>query len=236
MNDQDSARTESQRARASHDHNWRARRQSEILAAAFEEFAAKGYAEARLDDVAQRAGIAKGTIYLYFKSKERLFCAVLRGLVDHTFKEIEVFVRSFPGSAEELTRKVVSRQYAEIVKNPKTRSILRLLIAESQRFPQLSNLYLREVITPGLGALRSLVQKGVASGEFRRTKVSEFPQVLVGPVVLAIVWALIVGDQQPLDLDGYMKAHLDLLLHGLRTTTPDAVGISDAILDQGGRS
>ena len=127
-------------------------------------------------------------------------------------------MRSFPGSAEELTREVVSRQYAEIVKNPKTRSILRLLIAESQRFPQLSNLYLREVITPGLGAMRSLVQKGVASGEFRRTKVSEFPQVLVGPVVLAIVWALIVGDQQPLDLDGYMKAHLDLLLHGLRTT------------------
>ena len=205
---------------------WRSRRQEQILAAAFEEFAAKGYAEARLDDVARRAGIAKGTIYLYFKNKERLFRGVLRGLIHDVFEELDVFVRTFPGSAEELFRDVLARQYAEIVKNPKARSMFRLFIAESHRFPQLSDVYLREVITPGMTAMRLLVEKGIASGEFRRTKNAEFPQVLVGPAVLAVVWSLILGERHPLDLDAYMKAHLELVLRGLQNASPCTPGRS----------
>jgi AcrR family transcriptional regulator len=200
----------------------REERQDAILAAAFEEFAAKGYAEARLDDVARRAGIAKGTIYLYFKNKELLFRAVLHGLIHQVFEELEVFVQTFPGSAEELVRNVLSRQYTQIVKNPKARSMFRLLISESHRFPQLSEVYLREVVTPGIRAMRMLVKKGVASGEFRDTKIAEFPQVLVGPAVLAVVWALILGERQQLDVAAYQEAHLELLLHGLRSTRAGA--------------
>lgn len=235
MNSREPGKMEAHRAPASHSQSWRLQRRDEILAAAFEEFAAKGYADARLDDVARRAGVAKGTLYLYFKSKERLFCAVLRSFVHHVFKQIESFVRTFPGSAEELTRKVVSRQYAEIVKNPQTRSIIRLLIAESHRFPQLSDICLREVITPSLNAMRLLVEKGVASGEFRKTKISEFPQVLVGPALLAVVWMLIIGERQQLDLDGYMEAHLDLLLHGLQISPAGADLNSDDVLNDRGR-
>lgn len=216
----------------SHGRKRKPQRQEEILAAAFEEFAAKGYAEARLEDVARRAGIAKGTIYLYFKNKELLFRAVLRGLVHHVFEELEVFVRTFPGSAEELVRNVLSRQYAEVVKNPKTRSMLRLLIAESHKFPQLSDVYLREVITPGVTAMRILVEKGVASGEFRETKIADFPQVLVGPAVLAVVWTLILGERQPLNLDAYMEAHLELLLHGLRNANRRTPGNSEGFLSE----
>src|ERR1019366_8073803 len=160
---------------------WKLHRQEEILAAAFEVFAAKGYAEARLDDAAGRAGIAKGTIYLYFKNKELLFRAVLRNLIHHSFTDLEVFVREFPGTAEELLRKVLSRQYAELVKNTKARSMFRLLIAESHKFPQLSDVYFSEVIAPGVTAMRILMEKGVASGEFRETKIVEYPQVLAGP-------------------------------------------------------
>ena len=219
-----SARMNVKKASAAHGRKWKLQRHEEILAAAFEEFAAKGYAEARLDDVAERAGIAKGTIYLYFKNKEMLFRAVLRGLIHHVFEELELFIRAFPGSAEELVRSVLSRQYAEVVKNPKARSMFRLLIAESHKFPQLSDVYLREVIAPGVAAMRILVEKGVASGEFRETKIAEFPQVLVGPAVLAVVWALILGERQRLDLDAYMEAHLELLLYGLRKGSHPAAG------------
>lgn len=212
---------------------WKLQRHAEILAAAFEEFAAKGYAEARLDDVAERAGIAKGTIYLYFKNKELLFRAVLRSLIHYTFEELEVFVRAFPGSAEDLLRNVLSRQYAEVVKNPKARSMFRLLIAESHKFPQLSDVYLREVIAPGVTAMRILMEKGVASGEFRETQIVDFPQVLVGPVVLALVWALILGERQRLDLDAYMEAHLELMLHGLRKVSLPRAGISEDSLGEG---
>lgn len=198
----------------------RLRRHDEILAAAFEEFAAKGYAEARLEDVAQRAGIAKGTIYLHFKNKEVLFAAVLRGVIHHAFEELEDFVRAFPGSAEDLLRSVLSRQYTDIVKNPRARSMFRLLISEGHRFPQLAEVYLRDVIMPGITAMRVLVEKGVTSGEFRNTKIAEFPQVLVGPALLAVVWTLILGDWEGLDLDAYREAHLELLLYGLRNTRP----------------
>ncbi len=191
------------------------RRREEILAAAFEEFAANGFAGARLEDMAQRAGVGKGTIYLYFKNKEALFRAVLRGLIHDVFRQFQVLARTFAGSAEELVRNVLSRQYAGIVKNPKARAMFRLLIAESHKFPQLADVYFREVITPGVNALRLVIDKGMASGEFRKTKIAEFPQVLVGPAVLAVVWALILGERQQLDLDGYMEAHVELLLHGL---------------------
>lgn len=193
----------------------RARRQDDILAAAFEEFAANGYSETRLDDIAQRAGIAKGTIYLYFKSKERLFCAVLRGLTHRLFRELEAYIGAFSGSAEELLREIVSLEYAKVVANPNARAALRLFLAESSRFPELSAIYRREVITPGTRALRQIIAKGIAQGEFRKTKVAQFPQVVAGPAALAVVWDLIMGGREPLDLDGYMEAHLDVLLHGL---------------------
>jgi AcrR family transcriptional regulator len=235
MSAQTPSRKNVKKALAVQDREWKRQRHEDILAAAFEEFATKGYAEARLDDVAKRAGIAKGTIYLYFKSKETLFRAVLRGVIHHVFEELELFIRTFQGSAEELARCVLSRQYAKVVKNPKARAMLRLLIAESHRFPQLSDAYLREVIGPGLAAMRTVVEKGVASGEFRETRITEFPQVLVGPAVLAVVWKLILGERQRLDLDAYMEAHLELLLYGLRKGNPPARDDSESSIRERGK-
>jgi AcrR family transcriptional regulator len=214
---------------AAHRRQGRLERRERILQAAFEEFAANGYAETRLEDVAERAGIAKGTIYLYFANKGLLFRAVLRSLMNHVFEELQGFVRTFPGSAEELVRSVLSLQYAEVVANAKARSMLRLLIAESHKFPQLSAVYLREVVEPGMAAMRMLVEKGVASGEFRKTKIADFPQVLVGPAVLAAVWAMILGETNRLDLDGYREAHLELLLQGLRTAPPSVESDSGSV-------
>ena len=189
------------------------RRQEQILAAAFQVFAVQGYEAARLDDVAERAGIAKGTIYLYFRDKKQLFRAVVRSLLR---KRFDVLARSFSGSAEDLLRELLSRMYSEIVSNEKVRSILRLLVAESGRFPQLSEIYHREIIAPGMNAVRQALLQGITAGEFRKTAAVEFPQLLAAPGVLAILWRLLHGERHRLDLDAYSKAHLEFVLDSLR--------------------
>jgi AcrR family transcriptional regulator len=189
------------------------RRREEILAAAFAEFAAHGYAATRMDDVAQRAAIAKGTIYLHFPDKERLFRAVVRSLIK---KRVVAFAGAFRGPAPALFREMLSQMYAQVVRSETARGIVRLLIAESGKFPRLSDIYHQEVIGPGLRALRQMLKRGIASGEFRRAKALQFPQLLIAPGVLAIVWTLIFGKRHRLDLDAYMKAHLDFVLGSLR--------------------
>jgi AcrR family transcriptional regulator len=191
-------------------------RHAEILAAAFEEFAAKGYSRTRLEDVARRAHIAKGTIYLYFRNKEALFRGVVHSLIQAALGGFDALLENFPGSAEELVRALLARHYSQVVRNAKAREILRLLIAESGKFPQLSAIYRREVVEPGLAALHSVIQKGIASGEFRRSGVARFPQMLIAPALLPVIWILILNEEEPLDLDAYRAAHLDLLLRGLR--------------------
>jgi AcrR family transcriptional regulator len=191
----------------------RTQRQEQILVAGFEEFAAHGYAAARLDDVAKRAGIAKGTIYLYFKDKERLFRAVVRSLIR---KRLDVWGGTFCGPAQGLLRELLSRMYTLAVRNERVRAIVRLLVAESGKFPQLSEIYHQEMIGPGLKIVRQMIKKGTESGEFRKSKALEFPQILIAPGLLAIVWTLIFGERHRLDLDAYLKAHLEFVLGSLQ--------------------
>jgi AcrR family transcriptional regulator len=188
-------------------------RQEEILAAAFHVFAAHGYEATRIDEVARQAGIAKGTIYLYFRDKEQLFRAVVHGLVQMKFDAI---AGSLQGTAEQLVHELLSRMYSQVVRNEKVRSIVRLLIAESGRFPQLAEIYHREIIAPGMKAIRQVLLRGIASGEFRKTAAVDFPQLLAAPGVLAIAWRLLHGERHQLNLDAYRKAHLEFILNSLR--------------------
>lgn len=191
----------------------KSKRQEEILAAAFKVFADHGFEATRIDEIARRAGIAKGTIYLYFRDKEHLFRAMVRSLVQRRFDAV---AGNFEGTAEQLLRELQSRMYSQVVKNEKVRSIVRLLIAEGGRFPQLVEIYHHEIIAPGIKALREALQQGIASGEFRETAALEFPQLLVAPGVLAIVWRLLHGERHRLDLEAYQKAHAEFVLERLR--------------------
>jgi AcrR family transcriptional regulator len=188
-------------------------RPQEILEAAFEVFSAHGYEAARIDDVARKAGIAKGTIYLYFRDKEQLFRAMVRSLVQ---KRFDAIAGSFQGTGEQLLRELHSRMYGQMVRNEKVRSIVRLLIAEGGRFPQLTEIYHREIIAPGMKAVRQALLRGIAAGEFRRTSAVEFPQLLAAPGVLALTWRLLHGERHRLDLDAYSKAHLEFVRDSLR--------------------
>jgi AcrR family transcriptional regulator len=187
-------------------------RQEEILKAAFDVFSAHGYEATRIDDVARQAGIAKGTIYLYFRDKELLFQAVVRNLIPRKF---DVLVKTLPGSPSDLLRELLSQMYMNVVRNEKVRAIVRMLVAESGRFPQLAEIYHKEVIVPGMKAMHQVLLKGVAEGSFRKSTVLEFPQVIVAPGLAAMLWQLLFNRRHPLDLDAYMKAHVEFVLKGL---------------------
>jgi AcrR family transcriptional regulator len=205
--------TRSKPARSSSRRDLKLHREEKILAAAFQVFAAHGYEAARIDDVARLAGIAKGTIYLYFRDKERLFRAVVRSLVQ---KKFDIIAGGFQGTGEQLLRELLSRMYREVVRNERVRAIVRLLIAESGRFPRLSEIYHREIIEPGMRAVRQALRQGIRAGEFRKSAAVKFPQLLAAPGVLAILWRLLHGEQHRLNLDAYSKAHLEFVLDSLR--------------------
>ena len=194
----------------------RQRRLAEILEAGFEEFAQRGYAATRLEDVRERVNLSKGAIYLYFKDKEELFKAVVRSVIQPVLQQVAKVAETFDGSTEELLRLLLMTFYRNIAKDRKRSRLLRVLIAEGPNFPELTEFYYKEVLRHGIGGFKAAIKRGIDRGEFRPSLVSDYPQVVVGPAIAAVVWTLLFGKSHPLDLDGYFRAHFDLLMNGLK--------------------
>jgi AcrR family transcriptional regulator len=194
----------------------RAERRRAILTAALQEFSAQGFASARLDDVARRAGIAKGTIYLYFRDKEGLFEELIRSEMSPAIGALEAALTL------DLPVRVVAEQAVELfvreIYGTHRKDIIRLVISEGPRFPQIADLYYREVLGRILPALRALLARAHARGELRSDAIVRYPQLLAAPGIVAIVWNSLFGRHDPLDVRALMRANLDLLL-GEGTTT-----------------
>lgn len=195
----------------------KAARPSEIVAAALSEFAEKGFAASRLEDVAARAGISKGTIYLYFETKEALFEAVVREMISPVLDHIEMAQAGADVPSEQILRLVIETIYRRLV-DTERRQLIRMLLAESPRFPHLVAFYHREAVSRGRKLLRAIVDRGVARGEFRDGPATRCPEAILGPAIMLAVWKLLFEPYDPLDLDAFMAAHLDLVLNGLRRT------------------
>jgi AcrR family transcriptional regulator len=191
-------------------------RPGEIIEAAIREFSRRGFAATRLDDVAERAGVTKGTIYFYFKDKEDLFKAAARSSLAPALNEIEALGAQLEASAEESLRVHLSAVYPKLVKNPRAAQILRLIIAEGPQFPELVEFYYTEIISRGIAVLRQVLERGVARHEFRRSAAVDFPQTVFAPALAAFIWNLLLDKSHPLDFDAYARAHLDLVLNGLK--------------------
>lgn len=189
-------------------------RPSEIIEAGIAEFAQHGFAGARLEDVARRAGIAKSTIYLYFADKQSLFVAAMRSSVMPVLVEIDQFVDAFPGTSTDLLRLLLTTVHRRIVHSD-ARILMRIIISEGNKFPELTELYYRETTSKGLDLIRRIVARGVERGEFRRGPASEMPEVIIGPAVMAAVWQTTFQQYAPLDAERFAAAHIDLVLNGL---------------------
>lgn len=186
-----------------------AARRDAILAAALDEFSVGGFAATRLDDVARRAGIAKGTIYLYFRDKETLFQELVRSMLSPIVGAAEAMpTEGLP--IREVAEKLIGHFVREIF-NTRRKDVIRLIIAEGPRFPKLAEFYYREVLGRVMGVMRSLIEQGIARGEIRQKDLARFPQLLVGPGLVAIVWQGLFDRFAPIDVEAMMRTHLDLL-------------------------
>lgn len=192
-------------------------RPAEIMNAALKEFSINGFAGTRLEDVARRAGICKGTIYLYFKSKEDLFEEVVRDRILPYLEQLEVIGENVEGSASDILRQQLKIIYKELVSTD-TRFIPKLMIGEGNRFPQLAEFYFREVISRMHKLLRSVIERGVANGEFRPEALHWKPQAILSPALSAAMWRTVFEQFDPLEIDAFLETHIDLLMHGLART------------------
>ena len=190
-------------------------RRQAIIDAALDEFISRGFTATRLDDIAKRAGVAKGTIYLHFKDKESMFEELIRtALVPligrlHAPPPIGGSVRdAIEGFARTFVQEVASTRRGEIV---------RLIVAEGPRFPSIADFYYREVVSRGLAAMRALIELGVARGEIKQTNLARFPQILVAPAIVAVIWQSLFARHAPLDAIEMFRVHLDMIFGERRT-------------------
>lgn len=186
-----------------------AARREAILAAALDEFTERGFAMARIEDVARRAGVGKGTIYLHFRDKEALFQELVTSMLGpviagiENIPEIDMPIRTF---IEQLFSRFVSEIY-----NSKRREVLRLVMNEGPRFPHLAEFYYHAVVERALAVLRDLLERARLRGEIREPCLIEFPQLVMAPALVAVVWSGLFDRFAPIDLSALLRAHLDLL-------------------------
>jgi len=185
-------------------------RPQEITAAAFAVFAEKGYSGARVEEVAKRAGVSKGLMYLYFKTKEELFKAVIRSVVVRRVDALLEAVETTELSSEEFMRGPLVDFMKRVPGSP-VAIVIKLLIAEGQRHPDMVDYYWDNVVSKGLQAISLFVKRGVERGEFRESAVSDLPQLVLAPMMLSIIWRLVFAKRE-LDVDKLMETQIEMLL------------------------
>jgi len=198
----------------------KAERPTEILDAAFEEFVKSGYAATRLEDVAARAGVTKGTIYFYFETKERVFEEMVRHTSLRFFSDLGNFASSLQGSHTSRLRDLIVFVYGRIADSRESRETLRFLIAEGTRFPELVERHYDEFVQPMLDEFQRIIQAGIAAGEFRAAPATAYTEIVLSPALLLSLWALLFGSRKEIDVAVFTDASIDLLMRGLAPTDP----------------
>ncbi len=190
-------------------------RPAEITQAALAAFAEKGYAATKVDEVAKRAGVSKGLLYLYFKTKEDLFKAVIRSFLSPRIDALISNIEETDLSAEEFLRGPFLAFAKSLPKSP-AKILVRLMIAEGPKHPDLVEWYWDNVVSRALAALRTLIERGVDNGEFRESAVNEFPQLLVTPVFFSMIFTIVFKQQMNLDTDRFIEAHMEMVLDSIK--------------------
>lgn len=191
-------------------------RPTEIVEAALDLFVEKGYVATKMEDIARRAGVTKGTPYLYFANKEEIFKEVVRSAIGSRLSESEELVRNFDGSSVELLRLAVTRWWAFLA-DPRISGIPKLMMAEAGNFPDLARFYAEEVILRSNRTLEEIIRRGIDRGEFRPVDTDYAVSVLVGPMMKALMWkhSFACCGLPDMDMDRFLDAYFDLMMHGL---------------------
>lgn len=190
-------------------------RPQEITAAAFAAFAEKGFTATKVEEVARRAGVSKGLLYLYFKTKEELFKAVIRSVVAPRIDELTRTLDSSDLGAEAFIRGPLLAFMQRLPGSPAS-IVIRLMISEAPKHPDLVAYYWDKVASRGLAALRQLLERGIENGEFRESAVTDLPQLFIAPVMTSIVWGTVFAERS-LDTDKLIETQVDMILSYIKT-------------------
>jgi AcrR family transcriptional regulator len=187
-------------------------RQDHILRAALEVFSEHGFAATRLEDVAHRAGVAKGTLYLYFPDKEALFERMLQSVVALPLARLAALAADETLPPAAAIGHLFAFLQTEVLNTPREK-VIRLIISEGPRFPRLAKFYYDEVISKGLASLRAIAgrEKGRAGPNIEA--VARFPQLLFAPVLTSVVWRSLFSEFEPLDIPALLETYKRILLH-----------------------
>ncbi|MEM7053802.1 MAG: TetR/AcrR family transcriptional regulator [Pseudomonadota bacterium] len=191
------------------------RKHQQIIDAALDVFTRDGFAAARTDAIAEQAGVAKGTLYLYFDSKEAIFREAIRTRMLPVVHQMRDETEQFEGSAEDLLRMQMRNFYHRVIGSERIK-ILRLMMAEGSRFPDIAEYYFTNVIQVGMQSLRRTVELGIERGEFRRPASELYPISIAGPALMSGIMRMVFDRQIQIDLDQAYESHLDMVLHALR--------------------
>jgi AcrR family transcriptional regulator len=191
-------------------------RPQEILDSALTVFAEKGFAAARMEDIAERAGVTKGTIYLYFENKDAVFKALVRESIGTQITQVIESIHAYGGPSGELLRNALT-MIAHFAATSDRVVLPKIVIAEAGNFPELARFYREEIIDKGLGAMTGVIARGVERGEFRDVNPDHVARMMIAPILLSIFWRTTFAqfDAAPYDYQAFLKSHLDILLNGI---------------------
>ena len=190
-------------------------RPSELVAAALDLFVERGFAATRLDDVAARAGVSKGTLYLYFESKEALFKAVIEEAIVPLLASAEDVIANDQGTSIDLLRRLLNGWWEQIGAT-RLAGVPKLIIAKARNFPAVAQYYHDAVIVRGRALLRTLLQRGIERGEFRPLDLETAIDVIYAPLMMLVVWrSSLCFCAKETDPATYLRTHFDLLVQGL---------------------
>lgn len=193
-------------------------RPQELLEAALALFVEKGFAATRSEEVAARAGFSKGTLYLYYPSKEELLKAVIREQLAHAIEAGALEVSQHAGSCAELLRTLHTRWWERVFESPAS-GVFKLVLTEVRNFPEIGEFYLKEVVLPGQAVVRGILQRGIDSGEFRPVDVNAAVHSLLMPMIMLCLHKHSLGacgkvETMP-DPGHFMRQHVELVINGL---------------------
>jgi AcrR family transcriptional regulator len=187
-----------------------AERKQMLLEAGLAVFATQGFEAAKLDDVAAKAGVAKGTIYLHFRDKEDLFEQIVRSAVAPVLGRLQAMSAMPDVPTTVLLGKIFEMFRTEILETDR-KFIIRLVLTEGARFPKIAAFYHREVIAKGMALVRLVVQRGAARGEAVSPDLERFPHLVFAPMLVAVMWEGLFSKLEPLDVEGMFAAHSKIL-------------------------
>ena len=200
---------------------WRRRKQErprEIIAAALDVFSEKGFAAARLDDIAARAGVSKGALYLYFETKEDLFRAVVTETVVPDIDAVEAMVGAYEGDFATLARMVFSR-LTHVLGGPTVGAVAKMVIGESRNFPAIARVWHDALAARGMAMMAGVIARAQARGEVKAGDPRAYAVGLIGALLMSVLWreTFVPVGAEPIELSALATQHLETILAGMLT-------------------